>query len=589
MAPLRILVVLILLTITGARAQQEWATTYDRSGGTRTPRYDETVAYCERLAAHSSWARSTSFGVSPQGRALPLLIVSKAKAFTPDAAARTHQAVILIQAGIHSGEIDGKDAMFTILREMLVQHRDTEVLDSVIILFVPIFSVDGHERFSAFNRINQNGPAEMGWRTTARNLNLNRDYMKADTPEMRAMLTLFQRWLPDLYVDCHVTDGIDMQYDITYATELGPNIDRGIVDYLKTTLMPRVLDRVERDGHPIFWYVFPREETDLSKGMGSGASTPRFSTGYAALQNRPSILIETHMLKPYRTRVEATASFLRGTLATVARNASALRRTVRDADARRAAAADRSVPVKFALGKDSTMMPFKGIRLRTEQSPISGGRKLVYTGEPYDVMVPFYDHILTVDSVTLPAAYIIPPEWGFVPELFALHGVRYRTTAVPETVTVTTNRFMNVRFAARPYEGRQTATYAAEPVTMRRAYPAGSLVVPSAQRASHVAAHLLEPKSGDSFVAWGFFNAIFEQKEYAEDYVMEKEGKAMLDADPALRAAYLATIAADSVFARDPNARLNWLYNRSRWADERLNMYPVGRIDAAVLQGLHLK
>ncbi|MBK7258620.1 MAG: hypothetical protein IPI01_12625 [Ignavibacteriae bacterium] len=267
MAPLRILVVLILLTITGARAQQEWATTYDRSGGTRTPRYDETVAYCERLAAHSPWARSTSFGVSPQGRALPLLIVSKAKAFTPDAAARTHQAVILIQAGIHSGEIDGKDAMFTILREMLVQHRDTEVLDSVIILFVPIFSVDGHERFSAFNRINQNGPAEMGWRTTARNLNLNRDYMKADTPEMRAMLTLFQRWLPDLYVDCHVTDGIDMQYDITYATELGPNIDRGIVDYLKTTLMPRVLDRVERDGHPIFWYVFPREETDLSKGM----------------------------------------------------------------------------------------------------------------------------------------------------------------------------------------------------------------------------------------------------------------------------------------------------------------------------------
>lgn len=583
MAPLRILAVLILLAITGARAQQEWATTYDRSGGTRTPRYDETVAYCERLAAHSPWAKYMTFGVSPQGRALPLLVVSKAQAFTPAAAASTHQAVILIQAGIHSGEIDGKDAMFTILREMLVQHRDTEVLDSVIILFVPIFSVDGHERFSAFNRINQNGPAEMGWRTTARNLNLNRDYMKADTPEMRAMLTLFRQWLPDLYVDCHVTDGIDMQYDITYATELGPNIDRGIVSYLKTTLMPRVLDRVERDGHPIFWYVFPREETDLSKGMGSGASTPRFSTGYAALQNRPSILIETHMLKPYKTRVEATASFLRGTLATVARNASALRRTIREADARRAAAADRSVPMKFELGKDATMMPFKGIRLRTEQSEISGGRRLVYTGEPYDVMVPFYDRILTVDSVTLPAAYIIPPEWGFVPELFALHGVQYRTTAVPETVTVATDRFVNVRFAARPYEGRQTVSATARPVTMRRAYPAGSIVVPATQRASHVAAHLLEPKSGDSFVAWGFFNAIFEQKEYAEDYVMEKEGKAMLDADPALRAEFMATIAADSVFARDPNARLNWLYNRSRWADERLNMYPVGRIDAAVL------
>ena len=589
MAPLRTLAVLLLLSVAPLHAQQEWTTTYDRSGGTRTPRYGETVAFCQRLAAHSPWAHYATFGVSPQGRDLPLLIISKARAFTPAAAARTRQAVVLIQAGIHAGEIDGKDAMFTILREMLVERRSTGVLDSVIILFVPIFSVDGHERFSAFNRINQNGPAEMGWRTTARNLNLNRDYMKADTPEMRAMLTLFQRWLPDLYVDCHVTDGIDMQYDITYATELGPNIDPAIVAYLKATLLPPVLENVERDGHHIFWYVFPREETDLSKGMGGGASTPRFSTGYAALQNRPSLLIETHMLKPYRTRVEATASFLRGTLATVARSASALRHTVRDADARRAAVTDPSVSMKFALGKEATMMPFKGIRLRTEQSTISGGRKLVYTGEPYDVTVPFYDRILTVDSVTMPAAYIIPPEWGFVPEVLALHGVAFRTTARPETLAVTTTRFSNVRFGARPYEGRQTATYTAEPVTMRRAYPAGSIVVPVAQRASHVAVHLLEPTSGDSFVAWGFFNAIFEQKEYAEDYVMEKEGEAMLAADPALRAAFAGKVTADTAFARDPNARLNWLYNRSRWADDRLNMYPVGRIDAAVVRGVRLQ
>jgi murein tripeptide amidase MpaA len=186
----RTLFILLLLITSGAIAygQDDWSTTYDRSGGTRTPRYDETVAFCKRLAHVSPYARYTTFGMSPQGRALPLLIVSKNKAFTPAAAARTAQAVVLIQAGIHSGEIDGKDAGFSILREMLVRNHDTGMLDSVIILFVPIFNVDGHERFTAYNRINQNGPAEMGWRTTARNLNLNRDYMKADTPEMRAML-----------------------------------------------------------------------------------------------------------------------------------------------------------------------------------------------------------------------------------------------------------------------------------------------------------------------------------------------------------------------------------------------------------------
>jgi hypothetical protein len=589
MRSVSIVVLILLAALSSAIAQEDWSTTYDRSNGTRTPRYAETVAYCKRLAATSPWAHYTSFGVSPQGRDLPLLIVSKQKAFTPAAAARAHQAVVLIQAGIHSGEIDGKDAMFTILRDMLVRRKNTSILDSVIILFVPIFSVDAHERFSAYNRINQNGPEEMGWRTTARNLNLNRDYMKADAPEMRAMLTLFRQWLPDLYIDCHVTDGIDMQYDITYATELGPNLDQGIVAYVRSTLLPPVLSQVENDGHHIFWYVFPREDTDLSKGMGGGASTPRFSTGYAALQNRPSILIETHMLKPYKTRVEATASFLRAALTTVAGSASTLRRAVRMADERRIACVEEVLPLKFGLGKDSTMMPFKGIRFRTEQSGISGGRRMIYTGEPYELVIPFFDHILILDSVSLPAAYIIPLEWGFVPEILTLHGVHFRRTARPETLAVTTTRFSNVRFAARPYEGRQIPNFATEQMRVQESFPAGSIVVPVAQRASHVAAHLLEPRSGDSFVAWGFFNTIFEQKEYAEEYVMEKEGKAMLDADPALRTEFFAKVSADSVFARDQNARLNWLYARSRWADQKLNMYPVGRIDAAALAGLRLK
>jgi hypothetical protein len=581
-------ILLLLASAALAYGQDDWSTTYDRSGGTRTPRYDETVAFCKRLAAASPYARYTTFGMSPQGRSLPLLIISKNKAFTPAAAARTAQAVVLIQAGIHSGEIDGKDAGFSILRDMLVRKHDAGMLDSVIILFVPIFNVDGHERFSAYNRINQNGPAEMGWRTTARNLNLNRDYMKADTPEMRAMLGLFQRWLPDLYIDCHVTDGIDMQYDITYATELGPNIDARIAAYLKDVLMPPVLADVEHDGHPIFWYVFPREETDLSKGMGGGASTPRFSTGYAALQNRPSILIETHMLKPYRTRVEATISFLRSTLHTVARSASQLRRVVREADRRRIAMETRTVPLKFDLGKDSTLLPFKGIRFRKEQSELSGTTRLVYTGEPYEVTVPFFDQILTTASVGLPAAWIIPPEWGFVPEVLRLHGVRFQRTAVAETITVSSTQFTNVHFGARPYEGRQIPTYTTTALNRRCTFPSGSIIVPAGQRASHVAAHLLEPRSGDSFVAWGFFNAIFEQKEYAEDYVMEKEGKTMLEADPALRTEFFAKVNADTAFAHDPSARLNWLYLHSRWTDETMNIYPVGRVDEGTLRRIHI-
>jgi Zinc carboxypeptidase len=288
-----------------------WLTTYERSGFLRTGRYDETIAYCKRLAAASPLARYAPFGVSPRGRELPLMILSQDRTFDPAQARRKGKAVVLIQSGIHAGEIDGKDASQMLMREILITGSRRSLLDHAVLLFVPIFNVDGHERFGPFNRMNQNGPAETGWRVTAQNLNLNRDYMKADTPEMGGLLALFNRWLPDLYIDCHVTDGIDFQYDVTYTMEFGPNIEAGVGDWISNKFLPKTLEVVEGSGHKVFTYVFPREERDPAKGLNGGAAPARFSTGYAALHNRPALLIETHMLKPYRTRVEATYHFLR--------------------------------------------------------------------------------------------------------------------------------------------------------------------------------------------------------------------------------------------------------------------------------------
>jgi hypothetical protein len=560
-----------------------WKTAYDSSGFLRTPRYDATVEYCKRLAGASPWARYAPFGRSPQGRDLPLLIVSRDRAFTPDAAAKTGKSIVLIQAGIHAGEIDGKDAGLGLLREMLIHKQSVELLDSVIILFVPIFNVDGHERFGPYNRINQNGPAEMGWRTTAQNLNLNRDYMKADTPEMRAMLALFTSWLPDLYVDCHVTDGIDFQYDVTYTTELGPNIPRALSGWMQDTLLSRVLPAVEESGHSIFWYIFPREELDLSKGMQSGAAPPRFSTGYAALQNRPSVLIETHMLKPYRVRVEATYHLLKAILTVLHSHGRGLRQLVRNADRALAGSAGGFFePLRLGIGKGFHTRRFLGIRPQIEPSAVSGGTQIVYTGDPFELDVPFYDEIIVEDSVAVPHAYLVPPEWTFVPDILRAHGIRFERLSGARMMEVDSYRFSDVKCASRPYEGRQGVTYSTIPVHEQRLYPAGSLMIPMNQRAARVAVHLFEPHSGDSFVAWGMFNSIFEQKEYAEEYVMERLGKQMLEEDPALRKEFEDRVAADSAFAGNPGARLNWLYLRSPWADKKLNVYPVGRISGTM-------
>lgn len=570
-----------------ARGDSTWATDFERSGGKRTPRYDETLAYCRRLEGASRWIRVTSFGTSPRGRKLPLVILSRERAFDPAAASRTGKAVILIQSGIHAGEIDGKDASLMLMRDIAVTKSLARLLDSTIVLFVPIFNVDGHERFGPFNRINQNGPEEMGWRTTAQNLNLNRDYMKAETPEMKAMLRLFTAWLPDLYVDCHVTDGIDFQYDITYAVEPAPYLDAGVSAWIEGSLLPSALPVVEKSGHRIFNYVFPREDNDLSKGLNAGSSTPRFSTGFAALQNRPAVLIETHMLKPYRARVEATYHFLRAMIEVINRDPSSLRAAVRKADAAVIAAGAafdprRMFPLAFGIGKKSEPRLFLGKKLQTETSVLTGGRRVRYTPDTVSLLVPYFNEITVTDSATVPLAYIVPPEWTFVPRNLREHGVQMERLRKPAILDVESVSFTDVRFRERPFEGRHMVTFGVRPTRETRQFPAGSVVVRTSQRTGKLIVNLLEPKGPDSFVAWGFFDPVLEQKEYAEAYVMEDVGEQVLAGDTALRKEYDGRVKADSAFARNPGARLNWLYQHSPWRDRWLNVYPVGRITSPV-------
>src|SRR6185369_16929325 len=187
----------------------EWQTHAEKTGYDETPTYEQTIAFCEQLANASSAIRFVSFGKSGQGRKLPLIIASESGVFDPQQAKSRGKAIVLIQACIHSGEPDGKDAGFALLRDIAITKTDAGILNNVVLLFVPIYNADGHERSSPYNRINQNGPTDMGWRTTSTYQNLNRDYMKADTPETRAWLKLWDEWQPDLFIDCHVTDGAD--------------------------------------------------------------------------------------------------------------------------------------------------------------------------------------------------------------------------------------------------------------------------------------------------------------------------------------------------------------------------------------------
>ncbi|HET6373923.1 MAG TPA: M14 family metallopeptidase [Candidatus Polarisedimenticolia bacterium] len=564
----------MMLAATTAAAPS-WLTRAERTGFIETSRYEETLADCRRLEKDSPLIHVTSFGTSPEGRDLILVIASKDRAFTPAAAAKTGKPIVLIQAGIHAGEIDGKDAGLMLLRDITTGPRLAGLLDHAIILFMPIYNVDGHERFGPYNRINQTGPKEQGWRTTSRNLNLNRDYVKADAVETRAWLKVFTSWWPDLTIDCHVTDGTDYQYDLTYGFESGPNVAPSVAWWIEATVNDHVVPALTAGGHMPSPYIFLKDDLDPAAGLQSfGPSPPRFSTGYTVLQNRPSFLVETHMLKDYRTRVLVTYDTLVAFLEEVNRDPDALRDAVRAADA--LAARPGSLPLKYSQTGTKRQVPYKGVEYRREPSEVSGAMRVTYGKRPLEMMMEMTEGIALDVVIEKPSAYIVPPQWREAIEVLKAHGLKLSRLTTAVTGAFDGYRLTEPVWKSEPFEGRHQVAFKTERLKgQTRTFPAGSIVVPMDQRSSTVASHLLEPQAPDSFVSWGFFDAIFEQKEFAEAYVLETLAREMMQKDPELKAEFEKALS-DPNFASSPTKRLDFFYRRSPWWDDRIGLYPVG-------------
>jgi murein tripeptide amidase MpaA len=564
-----------------AAAPAEFRTRAESSGYTHTGDYAEAVALYRKLAALPH-ARLLSMGRSGEGREMFVLVVSKDGAFTPAAAARTGKPVVLLQNGIHAGENGGKDASIMLLRDVLATRRHAAWLDKVILLSIVVFNPDGHERVSPYNRINENGPAEMGFRVTARRLNLNRDYIKADSPEMRAWLKLYTAWLPDLLIDNHVTDGGDSQWDVTIATHSQGDIAAPVGRWVEGLYLPQMLGAMERDGHLPGWYLG-------FGGRGGGALaaagySPRYSTGYAAAQNRAALLVETHSLKPFRTRVWSHYDIMRHSIEAVASNPEALRKASREADALMATTTPGSK--MFLEGRPGTASePYVLRQLVSErhESRAAGAPVTRYTAQPNDTPARLIRVLEPRLEIPAPAGYIVPPAYAEVIERLGWHGIAATPLKAEQTAEVSGYRFEKVQFAAAPFEGRFLVSgFGSRPFTQRQRIPAGSVYVPVAQRAARLVMHLLEPEAPDSLVRWGFFHGIFEQKEYFSDFVFAPIADRMLEEDPALRAAFEAQLEKDKAFAANPRARLAWLFERSPYFEPDKDLYPVLRLATPV-------
>lgn len=560
----------------------DWQTAAESSLYRKTSRYADAISYAKKLDAASEWIQYTTFGQSGEGRDLPVLIAARDGAFSPEQARKKGKAIVLIQAGIHAGEIDGKDAGFALLRDIAITKTRRDLLDDVVILFVPIYNVDGHENWSGFSRMNQNGPEESGYRANATNLNLNRDYMKADAPETRAWLRLWNQWKPDMFIDSHVTNGADFQYNITYEYPHFQEVSPAIRNWMDDHFDGKIVPKVESEGNLLTHYVeFAGRE--VKNGIGTFIATPRFATGYVALRNRPSLLIEAHSYKPYRTRVRGTYDVLRHTIAEVGKEKASLFIAIATAETHqleRGKTFDpkRQFPLRLGLTENSTPLSFKGIEYKTEESEISGSRRIVYGTAPMNISIPRFDEARVEKVVAPPLAYIVPKQWIQTINVIESHGIKFERLKSSTAIEVESYRLTDPKFSETSFEGRVTLTCTPVSVTELRIFPAGSIVISLEQDAADVAIHLLEPSSPDSLVYWGFFNSILEQKEYGEGYVVEKLAREMLAKDPELKREFDRKLL-DPTFANNPQARLRFFYERSPYyLNQRIGSYPVGRV-----------
>ena len=587
-----------LLTLSLRTQSPDWRSPAEISDYRTTPDYAETMAYLERIAAAApSQIRIENFGKTGEGRDLKIVIASKDGVFDPAAIHASGRAILLVQNAIHAGEMDGKDSCLALLRDIAINKTRATLLDRVVFVFIPVYNIDGHERRSPYNRINQNGPEVVGWRGNGTNNNLNRDYMKAEAPETRAFLKMFHRWMPDFFVDDHVTDGADFQYDVTFQILDTPDVAPATAKWIREEMSPELERRVDAAGHLAFPTLIDlNDDTNPSQGLALSVSPPRFSDGFMILENRPALLVEIHMLKDYKTRVTGNYEILRALLEVLNRDAAKLIALNKEADASAAQLgahplSNEKFPLEVGPGSETTPIVFHGYQFTRALSEVSGTMWIRYSHEPWNVTLPLSTADKIVTSTTPPAAYIIPPQWTSVIDVLAAHDVAMRRTTAPWTGKVERYRCSGMEWQGPPFEGRHPIFAAegagAEPgrfgqctlTTEEMSFPAGSVVVPLNQRLSKVAIHWLEPEAPDSAVRWGFFDPVFEQREYGEAYVLEKVARENLAKDPALKAEFERRIQADPRFAASPRARLEFFYDRSPWGlANRVGEYPVGRL-----------
>ena len=568
---------MLCATFASAETAIPLKTPFEKSSGKRSASLQEVTEYYHSLCKVTDKIRIEEIGRADGNYPLQVIYFSADGDTDPAHWKKEGKTIILVNNAIHAGEPDGVDASMMLIRDAVVGN--IKVPGNVVLAVIPVFNIGGFMNRGSYSRANQNGPEEYGFRGNGQNLDLNRDFMKTDARETRALEALFARLDPDIFIDNHVSDGADYQHVMTLLATQHDKLGGKTGDFLYHTFTPAIYADMKKQGYDLVPYVNDFSNTP-DNGWREFYESPRFASGYAALFNTLAYVPETHMLKPFAARVMATYQLMKCFI----KEAGAYNKDihiVRTAD-RATLQVQRTFTLDWKI--DTTrydMITFKGYKAGHKPSLVSGLPRLYYDhDQPFTKKVPFYNHFVPAKSCTAPKAYIIPRGWTDVIDHLKNSGVEMTAFAQDTNITVTAYHIDNYETGQKPYEKHyQHKNIQATPQEAVITFKKGDYFISTNQPAKRYLVEILEPTAPDGLFAWNFFDAILQQKEYFSDYVFEDMAAEMLKKDKNLYRQLEEKKQQDPDFAKNAGAQVDFVYRHSPYMEPGYMRYPVYRIE----------
>lgn len=568
---------LLFMIIHHTMKAQNLSTPYENSDNTETATYKEAIAYYRMLDRKFPTVDIQKAGATDASYPLHVVYFSKDGNFDVETWHRQHKLIILINNGIHPGEPDGIDASMMLIRDAATGKL--QVPEHVVLAVIPVFNIGGALNRGSFSRANQNGPKAYGFRGNAQNLDLNRDFIKLDAKETQTLVQLFHKLDPDIFIDNHVSNGADYQHVMTLLTVNGKKQGYAMGDYLDHALEPAIYKAMQQKGYDLVPYVNHWGHTP-DKGWPQFYDPPRFTSGFAALFGTFAFVPETHMLKPYRQRVEATYSLMQCFIDYANEKAGEIKE-IRAAE-RNIVRGRTNMILDWEVdtGRHSEIT-FKGYEAKYRPSDVSGKPRLYYDRNmPYTKTIPYYNIFIPAAQAVVPKAYIIPHGWQKVIERLKWNNVQMTLVEQDTIMQLTVYRIKSFETLPKPFESHYLHSKVVfeqqkENIQLRK----GDYIIYTDQPAKRYLTETLEPNAPDAFFAWGFFDAILQQKEHFSDYVFEDEAARLLQKDSHLQQLFTAKKQSDPGFANDGTAQLEFIYEHSAYYEPEYMRYPVFRMD----------